>query len=101
MLAEKKKFSVDEQLSHLRQKGITFTYCSEEAARDYLQNNTYFFKIRAYRKNYPKHADGKEKGKYIKSIEEITAYDGVNAINTLVEVKKDKFVKVNDITITR
>ena len=65
MLAEKKKFSVDEQLSHLRQKGITFTYCSEEAARDYLQNNTYFFKIRAYRKNYPKHADGKEKGKYI------------------------------------
>lgn len=43
----------------------------------------------------------KEKGKYIKSIEEITSYDGVNAINTLVEVKKDKFVKVNDITITR
>ena len=43
----------------------------------------------------------KEKGKYIKSIEEVTSYDGVNVVNTLVEVKKDKFVKVNDITISR
>lgn len=43
----------------------------------------------------------KEKGKYIKSIEEIASYDGVNVINTIVEVKKEKFVKVNDITITR
>lgn len=41
----------------------------------------------------------KEKGKFIKSIEEITAYDGVNVVNTLVEVKKEKFVKVNDISI--
>jgi ATPase subunit of ABC transporter with duplicated ATPase domains len=42
-----------------------------------------------------------DKGKYVKSIEEITSYDGVNKVNTLVEVKKDRFVKVNDISISR
>lgn len=43
----------------------------------------------------------KDGTKFIKSIEEITSYDGVNVVNTLVEVKKEKFVKVNDITIER
>lgn len=65
MSDEKKKLSIEEQIGHLKQKGITFNYCSEEMARNYLKNNNYFFKIRAYRKNYPKHTDGKNKGKYI------------------------------------
>lgn len=43
----------------------------------------------------------KEKGKYIKSIEEITSYDGTNVINSIIEIRKEKFNKVNDISITR
>lgn len=62
---QKRKLSVDEQIEHLKNKGIKFEYCSEEHARQYLQKNNNFFKLRAYRKNYQKHADGKQAGQYI------------------------------------
>ena len=65
MTEQKRKLSVDEQIEHLKNKGIKFEYCSEEHARQYLQKNNNFFKLRAYRKNYQKHADGKQAGQYI------------------------------------
>ena len=43
----------------------------------------------------------KDKGKYVKSIEEITSNDGINIVNTLVELRKGKFNRVGDITIKR
>lgn len=43
----------------------------------------------------------REKGKYVRSIQEITSNDGVNVVNTIVELRKDKFNKVGDITITK
>jgi abortive infection bacteriophage resistance protein len=38
----------------------------ETAAKEYLAQNNNYFKLTAYRKNYDKHPDGENKGKYIK-----------------------------------
>lgn len=55
----------DGQICHLISKGVKFEIITVEDARTYLANNNNYFKIRAYRKNFPKHPDGTLKGKYI------------------------------------
>lgn len=55
----------DGQICHLLSKGIKFEIVTVEDARLYLANNNNYFKIRAYRKNFPKHPDGALKGQYI------------------------------------
>lgn len=54
-----------QQVNHLKNKGITFHYCSESAAVDYLRENNNYFKLTSYRKNYGKYENRKKKGKYI------------------------------------
>lgn len=53
------------QIAHLKLKGVKFEYMSEDAAKAYLQQNNNYFKLRAYRKNFPKHPGGEHKGQYI------------------------------------
>lgn len=53
------------QIDHLVKKGVRFEYISEEEARKYLEENNNYFRLRAYRKNFDKHPDGVNKGKYI------------------------------------
>lgn len=53
------------QIQHLKNKGITFHYYSEEQAFDYLRHNDNYFKIASYRKNYDKYQGGENEGKYI------------------------------------
>lgn len=62
---DKPKLSTEEQIKHLISKGVRFEWMSIPDATKYLQENNNYFKLRAYRKNYPKHPDGPEKGKYI------------------------------------
>lgn len=54
----KDKLSYEEQIEHLKKKGIQFQRMSEEDALLYLKHNSYLFKVRAYRKNYPKDVTG-------------------------------------------
>lgn len=61
----KRKLSIDEQITHSKEKGIKFELCSEEKARTYLQKNNNYFKLTAYRKNYRKYAEGEKTGQYI------------------------------------
>lgn len=61
----KPKLSIDEQVQHLKSKGVLFNIMSEEAAVDYLNIHNNFFKLTSYRKNYDKHPAGENKGKYI------------------------------------
>lgn len=56
----KPKLTTAEQISHLLSKGVKFERISIEEARKYLSENNNYFKLRAYRKNYPK-----SKGQYI------------------------------------
>nr|DAL20384.1 MAG TPA_asm: Abi-like protein [Caudoviricetes sp.] len=48
----KKLLTIDEQIVHLKSKGITFTYISEKDAKNYLEYNNNLFKLSSYRKNY-------------------------------------------------
>lgn len=57
--------STDEQISHLLSKGVKFDITSIEDAKIYLSQNNNYFKLRAYRKNFPKHPGGDLEGQYI------------------------------------
>ncbi len=49
---EKPKITVLEQIKHMQKKGITFKYITEKDAEKYLLEHTYYFKLKAYSKNY-------------------------------------------------
>lgn len=61
----KEKLNLDEQIQHMESKGIKFTIVDKESAKKFLENNTYYFKIKAYSKNFEKYNDGINKGKYV------------------------------------
>ncbi|BAK94218.1 hypothetical protein TEH_08910 [Tetragenococcus halophilus NBRC 12172] len=54
------KLSVDDQISYMKYKGITFNYISENEAKKYLSQNTYYYKVTSFRKNI-----SKKEGKYV------------------------------------
>lgn len=62
---EKPKLDTEGQINHLILKGVRFELMSVEDATRFLQDNNNYFKLRAYRKNFPKHPDGDHKGEYI------------------------------------
>ncbi len=62
----KRKLTVDEQIAHLKHKGVQFRLMDEAAARDYLRYNSNYFKLTAYRKNYQKHPGGAKAGQYVR-----------------------------------
>lgn len=65
MAVRKPILTVDEQIEHLKNKGVSFSIMDEKAAADYLTFQNNYFKLSAYRKNYSKHPDGVNAGKYI------------------------------------
>lgn len=48
----KEKLSIDQQISDMKAKGISFVLCNENNAKKFLQYNTYYFKLKAYEKSY-------------------------------------------------
>jgi len=60
------KLSLDEQIDHMRDdKGIQFNIASEDSAKSFLTYNNYYFKLKAFAKNYEKYATGEDAGKYV------------------------------------
>jgi len=51
---EKVKLSVNGQIAKLKEKGITFNITNEQKAENFLIQNSYFFRIKSYCKNYNK-----------------------------------------------
>ena len=45
----KPKLTIDEQIDHLKTKGVTFERCSEPEAAAYLTDVNYYFRVTAYR----------------------------------------------------
>ena len=62
--ARKKKLTIDEQVAHMKERGIQFNIVSEEQAEKFLLKNNYYFKLKAYAKNYEKYYHGENEGKY-------------------------------------
>lgn len=49
----------------MKKKGIQFHIISEKEALSFIQNNNYYFKLKAYAKNYDTYLKGNRKGQYI------------------------------------
>lgn len=62
----KRKLTIEEQVGYMKNKsGIKFNIVSEEDAKIFLRDNNYYFKIKAYAKNYEKYRSGENGDKYI------------------------------------
>lgn len=61
----KEKLTVEQQIQHMKSKGVQFNIVSEKEAISYLTNNTYYFKIKAYAKNYDKYRTTEKAGQYV------------------------------------
>lgn len=64
ILLRKQPLSTDALIQHMKAKGITFNIVSEDAAKEFLENHNYYFKLAAYRGNYTKYQRGIHAGKY-------------------------------------
>lgn len=61
----KPQLTPEQQVEHLRKKGVKFKLCFEAEAIDYLSKNNNYFKLRAYRKSFEKYVGGEKDGTYI------------------------------------
>lgn len=57
--------TVEQQIAHMKSRGIAFELVSEADAAEHLRSKCQFFRIYAYRKLFPKHIGGKHNGKYV------------------------------------
>lgn len=64
-MTKKELLTTDALIKHMKTKGITFNLIDETAAKHFLEEHNYYFKLSAYRNNYLKHQTGDNKGKYI------------------------------------
>ncbi len=60
------KLTIQQQIEHMKSKGILFNVISEEDARQYLLDNNYYFRLKAYAKNFDKYPAGEHKNQYVK-----------------------------------
>ena len=60
---DKPRLSLDEQIQHLKDKGILFNIMDEDSAKQYLKYNNNYYKLTSFRKNYDKHPGGENEGK--------------------------------------
>ena len=57
--------TVEQQIAHMKSRGITFDLCSEEDAAAYLRDANNYLRAASYRKLYPRKVGGKHDGEYI------------------------------------
>lgn len=50
----KNKLSIDEQIEHMKENGITFNLYNEHEAKEFLRYSNYFFKVKSFSKNFQK-----------------------------------------------
>ena len=59
------KLTISQQIEYMRdEKGIKFNIVNEEQAASFLCDHTYYFKLKAFEKNFSKYSSGENKGKY-------------------------------------
>lgn len=56
--------TASEQIDRLKSRGVHFSLMSEDDARAYLEKNSIYFGLRAYRLGFPKVEEGNRKGEY-------------------------------------
>ena len=62
---DRPKLTIEGQVAYMRdKKGIGFNIVDEKTAASYLAESTYYFKLKAFEKNYSKYSSGERKGLY-------------------------------------
>ena len=61
----KPKLTIDEQIEHLKAKGVTFDRCTESEAAAYLADVNYYFHVASYRSLFEKRVGGDLDGTYV------------------------------------
>ena len=61
----KPMLAVEQQIAHLKEKGVKFELCSESEAADYLKHANNYLRAASYRKLYPIYLEGPHRGEYI------------------------------------
>ena len=56
------KLTIEQQVEHLKNKGVMFALCTEDQAVSFLKYSTFFFKVKAFDKDY---AINPKTGKYL------------------------------------
>lgn len=59
-MQQKEKFTIEQQINHMEEQDIKFDLHSKEKAEKFLTSSNYYFKVKAFAKNYEK-IDGKYK----------------------------------------
>ncbi len=62
---DKPLLTVEQQIAHMKARGITFDLVSEVDAAEHLRTKCQFFRIYAYRKSFQKYVGGKRDGQYV------------------------------------
>lgn len=83
------------------EKGITFHYINKQNAARYLIEKNNYLRTASYRKNYPKHLNGSQNGKYINldfayliELSIIDMYFRELLLNMCIDVEHDLKVKI-------
>lgn len=59
------KLSIPQQIEHMKKKGVTFELYKETAARTFLAEHNYYFKLKAYAHNFDRYKDPGKDNRYI------------------------------------
>ncbi len=59
------KLSVPAQVDNMKKRGIRFEIVNEANAKRFLENNTYYFKLKAYEKDFEQYRKGDKQGQYV------------------------------------
>ena len=73
----KPKLTIDQQIKHMKSKGILFAIEDEKYAAEYLTFNTYYFKLKAYCKLYDKDKEGKYIGLEFAYLRDLATIDSL------------------------
>jgi len=93
------KLTIPAQVKDMKEAGITFDIVSEAEATRFLENSTYYFRIKAYAKNYEKYSSPEKSGRYINLdfafLRELSTIDAYLRRNILVMAQDlEHFLKV-------
>lgn len=64
-LEQRPKLSVEKQIEHMKRKGIKFNLVNEEKAIKYLNDHTYYFKIKAYEKLFDRYNKSEKNNEFV------------------------------------
>ena len=97
------KLTIPAQIKDMKEAGITFNIVSEAEATRFLENSTYYFRLKAYAKNYHKHVTPGTNGRYINLefayLKELSTIDAhLRRLILVMALDLEHFLKVRMLT---